>query len=61
MVTKSGNKILLDDDGESITITDSHDNSITLDSSGVTLKHGSNTVVINDSEVNVNDGALEVM
>lgn len=54
-------KILLDDDQDSITIQDSNGNTITLDSSGITLKRGSQTVEIGDSEINVNSGALEVM
>jgi uncharacterized protein involved in type VI secretion and phage assembly len=60
IVTKS-HKILLDDDQGSITISDSNNNSITLDSNGITLTGGSSSVAISDSEVNVNDGALEVM
>jgi uncharacterized protein involved in type VI secretion and phage assembly len=58
--TKCGNKILLDDDQNSITITDPNQNTITMDSSGITLTRGASTVQISDSEVNVNDGALEV-
>ena len=54
-------KILLDDDQDSITIQDSNGNSITLDSDGITLTRGSQTVQVSDSEVNVNNGALEVM
>lgn len=61
IVTKSPHKILLDDDGGSITISDSNQNKITLDSSGIKLERGSNSVAVSDSEVNVNDGALEVM
>jgi uncharacterized protein involved in type VI secretion and phage assembly len=61
IVTKAGHKILLDDDGGTITITDANENKITLDSSGITLERGSSTVEVSDSEVNVNDGALEVM
>jgi uncharacterized protein involved in type VI secretion and phage assembly len=61
IVTVSPHKILLDDDAQSITISDSNQNTITLDSSGITLTRGSNSVAISDSEVNVNDGALEVM
>lgn len=61
IVTKAPHKILLDDDAESITISDSNQNTITLDSSGITLTRGSNSVAVTDSEVNVNDGALEVM
>ena len=61
IVTKAGHKILLDDDGGTITITDANENKIMLDSSGITLSRGSSTVEIGDSEVNVNNGALEVM
>jgi uncharacterized protein involved in type VI secretion and phage assembly len=60
IVTKSGHKILLDDDAESITISDPNNNTITLDSSGINLQRGSSSIAISDSEVNVNDGALEV-
>ena len=61
IVTVSPHKILLDDDAGSITITDSNQNSVTLDSSGITLTRGSNSIAVTDSEVNVNDGALEVL
>ena len=60
IVTKSGHKILLDDDAETITISDPNNNTITMDSSGIILQRGSSSVAISDSEVNVNDGALEV-
>ena len=60
IVTKSGNKILLDDNANSIAISDPNNNTLTLDSSGITLTRGGNSVQISDSEVNVNDGALEV-
>lgn len=61
IVTKAGHKLLLDDDGGTITITDANENKITLDASGITLSRGANTIEISDSEVNVNDGALEVI
>jgi len=61
IVTKAKHKILLDDEGESITITDANENKVTLDSSGITLERGTQKVVISDGEVNVNDGALEVI
>lgn len=61
IVTKAGHKVLLDDDAGSITISDSNDNTITLDASGITLERGGMKVEISDSEVNVNDGGLEVM
>lgn len=60
IVTKAGHKILLDDDEGSITITDSNENTVTLDSDGITLERGGKRIVVSDSEVNVNDGALEV-
>ena len=37
IVTKSGHKIVLDDDAATITISDQNGNSITLDSDGITL------------------------
>jgi uncharacterized protein involved in type VI secretion and phage assembly len=61
IVTKAGHKILLDDDAGSITISDSNNNKVTLDSSGITIERGANKVAVSDSEVSVNDGALEVM
>jgi uncharacterized protein involved in type VI secretion and phage assembly len=60
IVTKSGHKLILDDDASSITLSDPNNNTITLDSSGITLQRGANNVQISDSEVNVNDGALEI-
>lgn len=60
IVTKSPHKILLDDDQGTITISDSNENTVTLDSSAITLERGSSSLEVNDSEVNVNDGALEV-
>jgi hypothetical protein len=60
IVTTSPLKILLDDDQGTITISDSNENTVTLDSSAITLKRGDSSVEVNDSEVNVNDGALEV-
>jgi len=61
IVTAQGSKILLDDDAQTITVTDSSNNKITLSSDGITLERGSNKVVIGDSSVSVNDGAMEVM
>jgi uncharacterized protein involved in type VI secretion and phage assembly len=60
IVTKAGHKILLDDGGGSITISDSNENKVTLDSAGLTLERGSQKVEISDSAVKVNDGSLEV-
>jgi uncharacterized protein involved in type VI secretion and phage assembly len=60
IMTKAGHQILFDDDAESVTIKDSNDNTITLDSSGIVLKRGSGKVEVAESKVTVNDGALEV-
>jgi uncharacterized protein involved in type VI secretion and phage assembly len=61
IVTKSGHKILLDDDRETITIADPNNNTITLESSGITLERQGKKVVISDAKVDVNDGSLEVI
>lgn len=61
IVTRSGHSILLDDDGVTITISDQNNNTVTLGPDGITLQRGGNSVAIGDAEVNVNDGALEVM
>lgn len=61
IVTKAGHKIIFDDDGESVTLTDSSENSVKLDSSGLTLTRGSGKIEITDSKVSVNDGGLEVV
>lgn len=61
IVTKSGHKILLDDDRETITIADPNNNTITLESSGITLERQGKKVVISDVKVDVNDGSLEVI
>lgn len=59
IVTKSKNKIVLDDDAKSITIGDDNGNTVTLDSNGITLDAGSK-VVVSSAKVDVNNGALEV-
>jgi uncharacterized protein involved in type VI secretion and phage assembly len=61
IVTAQGAKILLDDDARTITVTDSSNNKITLASDGITVERGANKVVVSDSSVSVNDGAMEVM
>jgi uncharacterized protein involved in type VI secretion and phage assembly len=61
IVTAQGCKILLDDDAQTITVTDSANNKITLASDGITIERGANKVVVSDTSVSVNDGAMEVM
>jgi uncharacterized protein involved in type VI secretion and phage assembly len=60
IVTKE-HKFLLDDDTPSIALSDSSQNSVALEASGLTLERGGNKIEISDAEVNVNDGALEVL
>jgi uncharacterized protein involved in type VI secretion and phage assembly len=60
IVTKAGHKLLLDDRGETITISDQHQNGVRLATGGVTLSRGGSSVVVSDAEVNINDGAFEV-
>jgi hypothetical protein len=59
-VTESPSKLLFDDDGESVTLSDANENGVKLDSNGVHLERGSGSIVVSDSEVNINDGALAV-
>ena len=61
IVTKAGHKVLLDDEAGTITISDPNQNTVTLSSDGITLMRGGNQIVISDAEVNINDGALEVI
>jgi phage baseplate assembly protein gpV len=61
IVTAKGAKLLFDDDAQTITLTDGAGNTLTLDSSGITLERGANKVVVSDSNVSINDGAMEVM
>src|SRR2546423_8170396 len=56
--TKSGHKIVLDDDAGTLEITDSNSNSVKMDSSTVTVKAGGATkVVIDAPQIEVVDGA----
>ena len=60
IVTKE-HKLLFDDDAPAITLSDSSENKVSLEDSGLTLERGGNKIEVSDSEVNVNDGALEVV
>ena len=60
IVTKAGHKLVFDDAAGSITLTDSNDNSVKMDSSGVTLTCGGGKIVVADGKVTVNDSSLEV-
>jgi len=60
IVTKAPHKFEFDDDQGTITLSDNNGNTVTLESSGITLANGQSTVVVSSSSVSVNDGALEV-
>ena len=60
IITKAKSKVLFDDDGQTITVTDQNKNTVTLDSNGITLDRGGKKLLVSDSEVNIDDGALEV-
>ena len=61
IVTEAPHEVKFDDDQGTITISDPNGNTITLDTSGITLANGDSiSVVISSSSVSVNDGALEV-
>jgi Type VI secretion system/phage-baseplate injector OB domain len=61
VIITGDHKLEFDDDQGTITLTDNNGNSVTLDSSGITLKNGDTvSVVVSSSSVSVNDGALEV-
>lgn len=56
--TKSGHKIVLDDDGGTLEITDSNDNTVTMDSSTIKVGAGSaTTIVIDAPQIQLVDGA----
>jgi uncharacterized protein involved in type VI secretion and phage assembly len=60
IVTKE-HKLLLDDDAPSINLSDSSENKVALEASGLTMISGGSKIEISNSKVNVNDGALEVI
>ena len=60
IVTKAGQKILLDVDGGTITVTDANDNTVTLGSSGISLSGGGQSVALASSGVSFNNGSLEI-
>lgn len=60
LVTSAGHKLLLDDNAESVTMSDSNGGSVAFDSSGVTTTRGGQILAVGSASVNVNNGALEV-
>jgi uncharacterized protein involved in type VI secretion and phage assembly len=61
IATKAGHQVLLDDDEESIEITDPNENTVKLESAGITLERGGGTVEVTESKVSINGDGLEVV
>ena len=59
IVTSAGS-LEMDNNAQSVTLSDAQQNTVVLDSNGVTSTSGSGSVAIGASGVNVNNGALEV-
>jgi uncharacterized protein involved in type VI secretion and phage assembly len=59
-IITAGGSLAIDDNAGSVTLTDAQQNTVVLDSSGVTSTSGSGSVAIGASGVNVNNGAFEV-
>ena len=59
IVTAAGS-LTMDNNANSVTLTDAQQNTVVLDSSGVTSTSGAGSVAIGAGGVNVNNGALQV-
>jgi uncharacterized protein involved in type VI secretion and phage assembly len=60
IVTKAGQKILIDVDGGTITLEDQNGNTITFGSDGLSLGGAGQSVELGSSGVSLNNGAMEV-
>lgn len=60
IVTSAPLELKLDDTAGSITLSDHNGNTVTLDSSGIKVANGGQQFVVSSSNVNVNNGALQV-
>lgn len=60
ILTKSGHKLLFDDDAQSIEIADQNGNSVKLDSAGITITRGGGKLLVADPKIDLNDGKLKV-
>jgi Rhs element Vgr protein len=58
--TPQGNKLLLDDEGEAITLTDQHGNSITLGEKGIALQSAKDIVIEADGDVEIKGANVNV-
>jgi|HubBroStandDraft_1064217.scaffolds.fasta_scaffold628290_1 phage baseplate assembly protein gpV len=60
IVTRAGQKVLIDVAGGTITVEDQNGNTITLDASGISITGSNQNIALGSSGVNINQGALEV-
>jgi uncharacterized protein involved in type VI secretion and phage assembly len=60
LVTAAPHKLLFDDGGSAVNLEDPNGNTLSLDGSGISLARGSQSAVVGDSSVSINDGAMEV-
>ncbi|KQY23011.1 hypothetical protein ASD16_10480 [Cellulomonas sp. Root485] len=60
LVTAAPHQLLFDDDADEVTLEDSGGGKVAFDSNGVTTSRGGKSVAVGDSNVSINDGALEV-
>jgi uncharacterized protein involved in type VI secretion and phage assembly len=59
--TRSGHRLVLDDDGKTLTLADASGNRIAMDASGIEIRDANgHSIKLTASGVSVNDGALEV-
>lgn len=57
LTTPAGNQVVLDDDAGSVLLQDKNSNSVTLDSSGITLKSAKDIALSADGKVSVSAGS----
>jgi uncharacterized protein involved in type VI secretion and phage assembly len=60
ILTAAGS-LVMDNDAQSVTLSDAQQNTVVLDASGITSTSGAGSVAIGASGVNINQGAMEVM
>jgi uncharacterized protein involved in type VI secretion and phage assembly len=60
LVTGAPHKLLFDDEAQSVTLTDSNDNTVELESGGITASRGGQSLKVSDGSVSIDDGAVEV-
>jgi uncharacterized protein involved in type VI secretion and phage assembly len=60
LVTQAKAKLIFDDDGQTVTLSDESNNTVELSSSGIKISHGGKSVAIGDASVDVNDTSLKV-